>query len=253
MMDCKKGVARDGGPDKAVELLRKAARRHGEAAGRETSAGRIAVYADFDGAVGAMVELQCEERPVASNSEVRPNWPTTWCANWPRAPGAATPDELLAASRASPGTLFAPAVRRLEPPHSRGFQGAARGADQRPLRRLRPSQPAARACWRSRGTVEVARDICMHIAAMRPPVLAQEQLTRPWWPRSARFWRRPPGARQAGKDHRGRWSRAGCALLRRELLWNALREGRQEDVGPGGQGGGHEDPPLPSTGNWARE
>jgi len=71
MMDCKRARTEAGGDlDAAIELLRKSGKKTMEnRVGRETSAGRLAVYARLAPAVGAMVELQCESAPVASNEE----------------------------------------------------------------------------------------------------------------------------------------------------------------------------------------
>ncbi len=67
MMDCKRALSEAGGDEaKAIEWLRKAGIKTQETRlGRETGAGRIAVYVDLDKNVATMVELQCESAPVA--------------------------------------------------------------------------------------------------------------------------------------------------------------------------------------------
>ena len=59
-------------------------------AGRGTSSGRIAVYADFAGGVGTMVDLRCESArwPTTISSC---SWPTIWPGNWPPAPARPRP------------------------------------------------------------------------------------------------------------------------------------------------------------------
>jgi len=70
MMECKTALSEAGGDkEKAIELLTKKYKGKMDArAGRETGEGRIAVYIDESGTVGAMVELRCESAPVAKNS-----------------------------------------------------------------------------------------------------------------------------------------------------------------------------------------
>ena len=71
MMDCKRALQQCGGDaDGAIELLRKEGKKTMEKrAGRSTSSGRIAVYADLAGGVGTMVDLRCESAPVANNDQ----------------------------------------------------------------------------------------------------------------------------------------------------------------------------------------
>jgi len=73
MMDCKKALSEAGGDEEAaMELLRKRGAAAAEKkAGRETAEGRIGAYVDTDKAVAALVELQCETAPVASNPEFK--------------------------------------------------------------------------------------------------------------------------------------------------------------------------------------
>ena len=73
MMECKKALAETGGDQEAaVEQLRKQGLKTQETRlGRETSAGRIAVFADVPGKVGAMIELLCESAPVANSPEFK--------------------------------------------------------------------------------------------------------------------------------------------------------------------------------------
>jgi elongation factor Ts len=73
MMECKKALASTGGDEEAaVRWLREQGIKTQETRlGRETGAGRIAVYVDLDKQVGAMVELQCESAPVAGSPDFK--------------------------------------------------------------------------------------------------------------------------------------------------------------------------------------
>jgi len=179
MMDCKRALqdAR-GHQDKAIELLRKAgAKTMEKRAGRATSAGRIAVYADPGGGAGGIVELQCETAPVASNQEFV-QLANDFARQLATGPGATAPDELLA--QPSPtkqgqtlkeqfdgstnrirGVFKLARVQRIGGPcggyaHHNGAAGALMQVEG--------------------GNQELAKDICMHVAALRPSVVSKEDL-----------------------------------------------------------------------------
>lgn len=69
MMECKKALEASGGDmEKAIEQLRLAGKKTmAGRADRETTCGRIAIYADAK--AGAMIELLCESPPVTNNEE----------------------------------------------------------------------------------------------------------------------------------------------------------------------------------------
>lgn len=97
MMECKRALQASGGDQQAaVEWLRKQGAKTQETRlGRETSAGRIAVYADVAGGVGAMVELKCESAPVAGSAEFR-DFANELARQLAASPGVTTAEELLA-------------------------------------------------------------------------------------------------------------------------------------------------------------
>ena len=179
MMDCKRALQEAGGEvDKAVELLRKAgAKTMEKRAGRATSAGRIAVYADLDAAVGSIVELQCESAPVANNGEFV-QLADDLARQLATGPGAATPEELLA--QPSPGKEGRTLRERLDDLTNR----------IREVFRLARVERLDGACGGyahhngavgvllqvEGGNQELARDFCMHVAAMRPAVVGTEDL-----------------------------------------------------------------------------
>jgi elongation factor Ts len=96
MMKCKQALIESGGDqDAAVEMLRKEGEKFSESRGdRETSAGRVEIFADMSAGAGAIIELQCESDPVAKNDEFR-----QLCKDVAKqlatGPGAATAEELL--------------------------------------------------------------------------------------------------------------------------------------------------------------
>ena len=179
MMDCKRALQEaEGDQQKAIELLRKAgAKTMEKRAGRVTSAGRIAVYTDFEAGVGAMIELQCESAPVASNSQF------TQLANdlaeeLATGPGAASPEELL--SQPSPSgsgqTLreqFDDLVNRIREVFKLArierIDGTCGGYAHH-------DAAAGVLLQVEGGSAELAKDICMHVAAMRPAVVDKEDL-----------------------------------------------------------------------------
>lgn len=71
LMDCKKALSEaDGDEEKAVELLRKRGQQVLEKrADRETAFGRFGLHCSVSGANGAIVELKCESAPVAGSDE----------------------------------------------------------------------------------------------------------------------------------------------------------------------------------------
>jgi elongation factor Ts len=180
MMDCKKALQDSGGDiQKAIELLRKAgAKLMEKRAGRAATSGRIAVYVAPDADVGTMIDLRCESAPVANNDQFvqLANDLTQQLAT---GPGAASPEALL--GQASPSKT-APTLRQQ-------FDDL-----NNKIREVFKLEQIVRIDGRCAGyahhngatgvllhyegaaNAEVARDICMHIAAMRPKSLYKEEL-----------------------------------------------------------------------------
>lgn len=73
MMDCKQALAATSGDmEAAVTYLREKGEKIKETRlGRDTEAGRIAVFADVASGKGAMVEFKCESAPVAGSAETK--------------------------------------------------------------------------------------------------------------------------------------------------------------------------------------
>lgn len=179
LMDCKRALEEAGGDqEKAVELLRKAGAKVAERrAGRATTAGRIAVYADFAARVGAMVDLRCETAPVARN-EGFAQLAEDLVRQLALGPGAQTPAELLSQpSPRQPGSTLGEQFDELNNRIREAFRlerivridGTCAGyahhnAAVGVLVQVEGGEP------------QLARDICMHIAALRPQAVSREQL-----------------------------------------------------------------------------
>lgn len=177
MMDCKKALQEaDGDQDKAVEILRKSGKKTMEKrSGRETSFGRIAVYAGWEEKRGAIVELLCESAPVASNQEfVQLANDLAQCLA--TGPGAATPDALL--SQASPaGVEFKVQFDDLSNRIREVFRLSRIARIDGPCGGYVHHNGATAVLLEAEGgDPTLAKDICMHIAAMRPTAVSREEL-----------------------------------------------------------------------------
>ena len=181
MMDCKKALQESGGDQEAaVEFLRKQGIKTQETRiGRETTAGRIAVYTDMAKKVGAMIELQCESAPVATSPEFT-QFANDIAKQLALGPGAKTPDELLMQpSPSKPGQTLAAVKDDMFNRIREVFNLA---------RIIRIDGPTGGYAHHTGspgvlvevtgGTPEAAKDVAMHIAAHKPKVVAKEQLDR---------------------------------------------------------------------------
>ena len=179
MMDCKKALQEAGGDeDVAVEQLRKAGKQTmDKRADRETSTGRVAIYTDMDAGVGTMIELLCESAPVASNEEFVA-LAEDLAKQLATGPGAATPDELLdQPSPSDPSKTLRVVFDDLNNRIREVFR----------LNRIARIDATCGGYVHHNGGVGVllevegsdatlAKDICMHVAAMRPLVVDVEEL-----------------------------------------------------------------------------
>ncbi len=179
MIACKKAITEaEGDQEKAIELLRKAGEKTAaKQAGRATKAGRIAVFADTDAGAGAIVELRCETAPVANNEEFV-QLADDIARQLAAGPGAATPDELLA--QPSPGKegttlkeqwdeLYNRIRENFKFERLRRIDGVCGGY-------VHHDGAKGVLLHFEGGVPELAKDICMHIVAMRPQSLSKEDL-----------------------------------------------------------------------------
>jgi elongation factor Ts len=179
MMDCKKALSEAGGDmELAIVKLREAGAKVAEKrSGRATTAGRIGVFSDIDGKVGAMVDLRCESAPVSSNEEFL-QLADNLVTQLAKGPGAATPVDLLA--QPSPGKPGQTLQVQLDDLFNRIREVFK-------VERIIRIDTACGGYAHHNGAVgvllqieggnaELARDICMHIAAMRPTVTSRDEL-----------------------------------------------------------------------------
>jgi len=179
MMDCKKALVEAGGDaEKAVELLRKAGKKTMEKrSGRETSAGRIFVHVGLDPGVGAMVELRCESAPVAKNEEFV-GLGNDLLRQLAAGPGAATPDELLAQpSPGKPGRTLREQFDDVTNRIREVFRVERIVRIDGPCGGYAHHDGSAGVLLEVQGgNAELAKDISMHVAAMRPKVVSTADL-----------------------------------------------------------------------------
>jgi elongation factor Ts len=180
MMDCKQALVASGGDkEKAKEEMRKKGIKLQEGrGGRETAFGRFGIYAGLDKKAGAIVELKCESAPVAGSAEFI-QLANDMAKQLATGPGAATADELLAQpSPSHPGKTLKDVkddmfnrirevfnvgrMARLEGPTG-GYSHNA-GTVSGVLIQVEG------------GNDDAAKDVSMHVAAMRPLALNKEEV-----------------------------------------------------------------------------
>ena len=179
MMDCKRALEEAGGDqEKAVELLRKAgAKTMEKRAGRETSFGRIAMVAQMEPGLGAMVELRCESAPVANNEEfvqLANDMVKQLAAN----PGIASPQDLLGKpSPSKAGKKLQDVLDDLTNRIREVFKVERIVRIDGPCGGYVHHDGAKGVLLHVEGNnAAVAKDICMHVVAMRPQCTRTEEL-----------------------------------------------------------------------------
>ena len=95
MMECKKALKEAGGDvEVAKQNLRESGKKFmGKRQDRATDEGRLGVYTSVGDKLGAIIELQCESAPVASNEEFV-QLANDLAQQLATGPGAASADEL---------------------------------------------------------------------------------------------------------------------------------------------------------------
>lgn len=178
MMDVKKAlVDANGNPDEAKRLLRERGLKvASNRADRETAFGRFGIYTDKN--VGAMVELKCESAPVTTNEEFI-QLANDLAKQLATGPGASTADELL--DQPSPDNSGLTLRQRKDDMFNRIREVFNVG-------RMVRIDSACGAYSHNSSTVSgvliqieggndaAAKDVCMHIAAMRPVGLKKEDV-----------------------------------------------------------------------------
>ncbi len=177
MMECKQALQASGGDEAAaIEWLRKQGiKTMAGRSDRETSQGRIAVYTDAK--AGAMIELMCESGPVAGSADYL-QLANDLAKQLATGSGAKTPEELW--SQPSPS-------------HKGKTLADIRDDMQNKIREVFNLRRIVRIDGQcggyahhngangvlveiTGGNAEAAKDVSMHIAAMRPASLSKEDL-----------------------------------------------------------------------------
>lgn len=180
MMDCKKALTEcNGDKEAAKDHLRKQGIKLSESRGsRETGFGRFGIHAGLDKPRGAMVELKCESAPVAGSTEFI-QLANDLALQLATGPGAATADELLAQpSPSQPGKTLKDVkddmFNRIREVFNVGrlvrFEGTSGGYSHN------AGTVSGVLVQVEGGTDEAAKDVSMHIAAMRPLALKKEEI-----------------------------------------------------------------------------
>lgn len=180
LMECKKALGEcDGDQETAVQWLReRGAKVQEKRSDRETAFGRFGIYANLDPGVGAMVELKCESVPVTQNEEFI-QLANDLAQQLATGPGAETADELL--GQASPSKEGMTLGEQKDELFNRIREVFNVG------RLVRVDGPCGAYSHNATtiagvllevegGTPDVAKDVCMHVAAMRPAALKTEEL-----------------------------------------------------------------------------
>lgn len=180
LMDCKSALTESNGDmEMAIEVLRKKGNQLlSKRSDRETAFGRFGIYSGAGNAAGAIVELKCESAPVAANEEfiqLANDLAETLAKN----PSIQTVDQLLDSPSPSKGKvtlreqkdeLFNRIREVFNVGRMRRIDGGTGGYSHN------SGTVAGVLVGIEGGADDVAKDVCMHIAAMRPRSLTKEEL-----------------------------------------------------------------------------
>jgi elongation factor Ts len=180
MMDCKQAlVAAGGDKEKAKEEMRKKGIKLQEGrGGRETAFGRFGIYAGLDKKAGAIVELKCESAPVAGSAEFI-QLANDMAKQLATGPGATTADELLNQPSPSQPTKTLREVKddmfnRIREVFNVGrmarLDGATGGYSHN------AGTVSGVLVQVEGGNEDAAKDVSMHVAAMRPLAVNKEEI-----------------------------------------------------------------------------
>jgi elongation factor Ts len=181
LMDCKKALTECKGDEDAAErwLRERGLKVMGGRSDRETTFGRFGIYTGLEKPSGAIVELKCESDPVAKNDEFI-QLANDLAHQLATGPGASTAEELLSQpSPSKPGKTLAEQRDDLMNRIREVFNvGRMKRFDSPTGGYSHNSGTISGVLLRVRGgTDEAAKDISMHVAAMRPSCLKTEQLS----------------------------------------------------------------------------
>lgn len=180
LMECKSALTEaNGDEEKAVAILRERGQKLGDKrADRETAFGRFGLYCGLDKPQGAIVELKCESAPVTQNEEFV-QLADDMAKALALSEGVTTPEQLLTLSSPSKSDLslgdqMAELFNRIREKFEVGrmakFAGTCGGY-------FHNSGTVAGVLIQVDGGSDTsAKDVAMHIAAMRPAALCKEEL-----------------------------------------------------------------------------
>ncbi len=179
MMECKQALMEANGDEaKAIEILRAKGEKLGDKrADRETAFGRFGIYCGTDKSNGAMVELKCESAPVTQNEEFIQL--ANDMAQALASSSVQTADELLAQPSPSKSgvtlseqraDLFNRIREKFEVGRMVRFEGTCGGYSHN------SGTVAGVLIAIKGGNDAAAKDVAMHIAAMRPAALSTAEL-----------------------------------------------------------------------------
>jgi len=180
MMDCKKALTEcEGEQEAAINWLReRGAKVMGARADRETAFGRFGLCIGVDNAASAIVEMKCESDPVAKNEEFI-QLANDLAAALATSSSVNSVDELLALdSPSKEGVTLAQQrdelMNRIREVFNIGrmdrFDGGSGGYSHN------AGTISGVLIAVTGGNDDVAKDVCMHIAAMSPAALTVEEL-----------------------------------------------------------------------------
>lgn len=184
MMECKKALTECGGDtEQAVEWLRKqGVKTQAMRADRETSMGRLAVYADLEKGVGSLVELKCESAPVAGSPDFK-DFVNDIAKTLALGSGATSPEELLSQkSQAHPDKTLGEIKDDLFNRMREVFELSRICRIDAPCGGYAHHDGSKAALVEVTGetagpqAAEVAKDVAMHIVALSPKAIVKEDL-----------------------------------------------------------------------------
>ncbi|HEY6563222.1 MAG TPA: translation elongation factor Ts [Pirellulaceae bacterium] len=180
MMACKQAlVEAQGNLDAAIEILRKMGKEVSmNRSDRDTDFGRMGIYASLDSKVGAMVELKCESAPVAGHDEFI-ELANALARQLATGPGASSAEELLQQpSPSRPGSTLGEQkddlFNRMREVMNIGRMVRINGACEGYTHNAKTVSGVLTEV--TGGSTEAVKNICMHIAAMRPQALTTQDL-----------------------------------------------------------------------------
>jgi elongation factor Ts len=179
MMECKKALTESKGDEEAaIRWLREQGIKTQETRlGRETGAGRIAVYVDLAKKVGAMVELQCESAPVAGSPDFK-QFANDLAKQLALGPGAKSGDELVKQpSPSASGKTLANVKDDLFNRMREVFNVGRVARIDGPCGGYAHHDGSIAALVEIEGgNAEAAKDVAMHVVAQNPSAVSKENL-----------------------------------------------------------------------------